>query len=131
MTLNNIYDAHKKLGFPKLSHQEQLTVIFEMDYSIIMNICPQYIGQAMPTALLREYLFVSKEDVKEFLVKNNHIKKELEKFSDTQDGPWLRKVADGYEMVHRDRGKIEYIHHLKSDEEVLDEYVKSFMFYLG
>lgn len=60
---------------------------------------------------------------KKHLIEIDYVQKQLDTYSQTYDGFWLREINDGYEFFERERGN-EFGHRrLNTKDEVLDIYV--------
>ena len=100
-----IYKAHEKIGFPKLDNETQFRILVEHDNNPILDLVPHLRKEGFPFGLLNEYITITKEEFKKHLIKINYIQTQLDSYSSTYDGFWLRKVPNGYEFFERERGR--------------------------
>lgn len=116
------YKAHEKIGFPKIDPLTQCQLLVSNNYNLIIDLIPETKEKGFPLGLLNEYITISKNEFKEYLRQVNYIQQQLDSYSDTYDGFWLRKVPDGFEFFERERGGAFGLQKLKNEDEVLEVY---------
>ena len=119
---SEIYKAHKELGFPKIENLIQCQMLVSHNFEPIINIIPQIKDKGFPFGLLNDYITISRNEFKAYLKQINYIQNQLDAFTKTYDGFWLRKTSDGFILFERERGEEFGFREIKSEEEVLEIY---------
>ncbi len=122
---SEVYEAHEKIGFPKIDKLTQCQLLVSQNYDPIINLIPDIKEKEFPLGLLHAYITISKDELKEYLKQINYIQHQLDSYTKTYDGLWLRKVPGGFEFLERERGIEFWRRKVKTENEVLDIYCES------
>lgn len=123
------YKEHSKIGFPKFSKEEQYEILTNFDYTKVMSLIPDWKIKQFPMGTLREYISVNKVELKKYIISNEIVQRDLNNYSKTADGKWIRKHGKNYEFFERERG-IEFNNKKElSYEQITDELVAKYGVY--
>ena len=125
MSIENstFYKAHKRAGFPALDRNTQLNILLKRDYSALRNLVAEVSSQGFPLAILKEYITISKQELKDYLKSVDYVQQMLDSYHPTSDGIWLIESEQGFKMFDRERGVEHEPNLLSSEDEVLNIYV--------
>jgi hypothetical protein len=117
---NEVYIAHKKIGFPKLDKKTQIDILLNDNLEPIKCLIPDIQDKGFPLGLLNEYITITKTELKAYMKQINYLDKKIAEYSETYDGFWLRKNIDTFEFFQRERGNSFDHQVFKTEDEVLD-----------
>ncbi|NOU61988.1 hypothetical protein [Marinifilum caeruleilacunae] len=117
---NEVLNAHKKLGYPKLEKSVQFKIMETGDISPIAQLIPELSEKSTPLILLRHYITISKNEFKEYLLKSDFVNKhKVENAPNPKhDGMWIREN----EIIDQERGYVHRTWQISSDKEAIDIY---------
>lgn len=96
-----IVEAHRKIGFPKFSMEEQVQFVFERDYSLISQLTE---FKKVPVILLDFYVFLTPDYLSNFLLKSDYIKSLCTDESNKTDGFWILSNGHQFSLIEQERG---------------------------
>jgi len=104
-------------------------MIVNRDFNRLREINPEWKEKGFPIGIYNEYITITKIELKDYLRKINYIGKQLNSYSKTYDGFWIRKSESGFEFLERERGTEFNKRILKTNEEVLDAFIRELWFW--
>ena len=126
MDIEQIYNEHEKIGFPKISEKEQADILIWHDVNIINKLTPDFKAEIIPPAVAKQYVRLSKRKFRKYFIKSGYI----EKLYDTHvknpklDSKWVEKTDNKkYQMIVQERGGIVHIEHFDNYDSVIDYFV--------
>jgi len=128
-TADEIYTHHQAIGFPTLSEQDQLQLLFQENVEIINKLTPGFEANFVPYKVLKAYVTISKERFKNFFLSSNYYESlnRAHKENPSQDGQWLEQSEnDSFIFYVQERGQIVQTIKFKSNEEMHDFFVDQF-----
>ncbi len=121
---NEVYRFHEKMGFPEISKKDQLEMLTTYNYEPIKRLAPKEINDLpFPLGLIKEYITITKAEFKNYLIEIDYVQTQLEKYTPTYDGFWVRMKGNQYEFFERERGHEFNFKILETADEVVDMYV--------
>ncbi|SMG53856.1 hypothetical protein SAMN05661096_04105 [Marivirga sericea] len=123
-----IYLEHEKIGFPKISEQDQANMLIWHSPEIINKLTPGFNAEFIPPEVAKKYISISKETLREHFKGSGYIERlnENHKLFPKQDSQWVEKNGvSGYQLKVQERGGLVHIEFFDSYEELIDYFVTS------
>lgn len=119
--INEICLAHEKLKYPKLDRITQLKILETGNLSPIAELAPEHRDKETPTKLLKNYITITKTELKNHLIETGFIEKQKieNALNPEQDGVWLTKNK----IIDQERGYIHRTWSVSNLNEASDVYV--------
>lgn len=126
MDLEQIYQEHEKIGFPKISEKEQADILIWHNVEIINKLTPNFKAEIIPPAVAKKYVRLSKKRFRKYFIKSGYIEKLYERHINNPklDSKWVEKTEDKkYQMIVQERGGIVNIKYFENYSAVIDYFV--------
>ena len=118
--INEICLAHEKLNYPELDKKTQLNIMETGNMNSIAELVPEFKDKGVPFRLLKKYITISKNDLKEHIKISGFIEKQkLENAPNPEhDGIWLLKDK----IIDQERGMTHRTWKVNNESEVAEIY---------
>lgn len=121
---NEVYRFHEKMGFQAISKKDQFEILTTYNYEPIKRLAPKEISELpFPLGLITDYITVTKEELKNYLIEIDYLETQLKKYTPTYDGFWVRMKGNQYEFFERERGHEFNFKIVETVDEIIDIYV--------
>ena len=112
--------AHEKLKYPKLDKKTQLEIMETGNMNPIAELVPDFKDKGVPFKLLKKYITISKNDLKEYIKISGFIEKQkLENAPNPEhDGIWLLKGK----IIDQERGITHRTWKVNNESEIAEIY---------
>ena len=111
-----IFNAHKTIGYPRLTHQEQFEILDKEDLTPVSKLTK---FDFVPTGLLNEYLDIEPNQYFEHLKTLNLIDTMRFDSKNLRDGFFINQTRNGYQYIFVDRQQIVFRKNFSSYDRLL------------
>ena len=118
-----VFDAHRRLGYPTLSKDEQFNILDSEDFSSILKLTKY---DFVPTGLLKHYITIDSEDYLIHLRNTDIIEKmDINKLKNKMtDGFYIEIDKNRYKYIFNDKQSRIFEKEFKSEDKLLKHIIK-------
>ncbi len=124
--LRKAKEAHAKIGYPAFSKEEQFKMIFHEDFQPIIDLTKY---KFVSGDILNNYINIDLKDFVEYIKNNKNIL--FQKYNINRSGIkygfWIKKISNGYKVLHKERGEIVLGFDFNNEDELITFYAKLFL----
>jgi hypothetical protein len=100
-----IFEAHRKLGYPELTKDQQFDILDNGNLSYVSDLTPH---RNFPITLLEYYINIQPNDYLEHLHTMDLMRKIPFDPNEIRDGSFIRQIGDGLEYIYCERGSVSF-----------------------
>jgi phenolic acid decarboxylase len=121
------FKAHKRIGFPKISKEDQSKALIYND-DTIRKLAPSYKNGPFFRQLIKYYVTITYKELKEYIESTNHVEYQLllSKKRRHSDGRFLKEENGMYLIYDYERGQIQELDKLGNFDEAIDYYASQY-----